>query len=561
MPERLQKFLARAGVASRRHAEALITDGRVSVNNQVVKILGTKVEPGHDLVMVDGNLISLPESQSYYVFYKPPLVVTTLDDPQGRASIASYVSELDARVFPVGRLDYDAEGALLLTNDGELAHKLTHPSYQVPRTYLAKVKGVPSVETLDKLRAGVRLEDGMAKPENVHIFEKVEKNTWLQITVTEGRQHLIKRMCAAIGHPVVRLFRPSYAGVGVTGLGHGQLRPLSGGEVEELKAIAEGRAQPKKVEVRLPPRRHGHGAPNLPGGDPDDVIENESRQGGQRVPTRKNFGRSWDEVEADEGQQSEEFADSGRGGGFKKGSGSPEGGRSAAPRGGRGFSGRGASRGERSGGPRGGGERRGGPRDGGPRGGPRGGGERSGGGSRGEGTFNGRNGGASPRGERDFGERSGGRGFSGRGAGERSGGRGERSGGGRGERSFGERSGGGRSERGAGERSGGGRSERGAGERSGGGRSGRGAGERSSGRGASSFGGRPGGAGSRGERGLSTRGGFGARSEGGRSGPGSKSESGKPFRAGKPAFGGRPGGGTGRVVSGPKRPGGPKRGR
>ncbi|RKG95415.1 pseudouridine synthase [Corallococcus sp. CA053C] len=288
--ERLQKYLARAGVASRRHAEELITSGRVGVNNQTVTELGSRVEPGTDLVTVDGKLVTPPEESSYYLLYKPIGVVTTLSDPQGRPTVANYVEETGRRLFPVGRLDYDAEGALLFTDDGALAHKLTHPSFQVPRTYLAKVKGVPDMPTIEKLRGGVRLEDGMATPVYVGIFEKVERNTWLKIVVAEGRPHLIKRLCAAVGHPVVRLFRPAYAGVGVEGLRPGQLRQLKLSEVMQLNEVAEGRAQPAEAEMKLPPRRHGRAAPGFDG--PDDDETELSMDDDAPMPPRKPAGKA-----------------------------------------------------------------------------------------------------------------------------------------------------------------------------------------------------------------------------------------------------------------------------
>ncbi|RKH32873.1 pseudouridine synthase [Corallococcus sicarius] len=288
--ERLQKYLARAGVASRRHAEELITSGRVGVNNQTVTELGSRVELGTDLVTVDGKLVTPPEESSYYLLYKPIGVVTTLSDPQGRPTVANYVEETGRRLFPVGRLDYDAEGALLFTDDGALAHKLTHPSFQVPRTYLAKVKGVPDMPTIEKLRGGVRLEDGMATPVYVGIFEKVERNTWLKIVVAEGRPHLIKRLCAAVGHPVVRLFRPAYAGVGVEGLRPGQLRQLKLSEVMQLNEVAEGRAQPAEAEMKLPPRRHGRAAPGFDG--PDDDETELSMDDDAPMPPRKSAGKA-----------------------------------------------------------------------------------------------------------------------------------------------------------------------------------------------------------------------------------------------------------------------------
>ncbi|MDQ3262902.1 MAG: pseudouridine synthase, partial [Myxococcota bacterium] len=259
MAERLQKYLARAGVASRRHAEELITAGKIQVNNKTVTELGTKVEPGQDLVTVEGRLVSPPDTNAYFILYKPVGVVTTLEDPQGRPTVAPLAIEPGRRLFPIGRLDYDAEGALLLTDDGELAHQLMHPKFQVPRTYLVKVKGVPTEGTLEKLRAGVRLEDGVAQPKQVEVYEKAEKNTWLMIVVAEGRPHLIKRLCAAIGHPVVRLYRPNYAGVSVEGLRPGDKRALSQAEIEKLRNSGGGQDTPpeRAKSLKLPPRRHG----------------------------------------------------------------------------------------------------------------------------------------------------------------------------------------------------------------------------------------------------------------------------------------------------------------
>ncbi|MCI0569326.1 MAG: pseudouridine synthase [Myxococcaceae bacterium] len=272
MAERLQKYLASAGVASRRAAEELITAGRVMVNNRKVTELGSRVEPG-DLVTVDGSLVAPPEEKAYFLLYKPTGVVTTLDDPQGRPTVAHYVAPLGRRLFPVGRLDYDAEGALLFTDDGELTNRLTHPRFEVPRTYLAKVKGTPDEPTLEKLRGGVRLEDGMATPLEVEVRERAERNTWMKLVVAEGRPHLIKRLCAAVGHPVVRLFRPSYAGIGVAGLKPGEVRPLSESEVDLLRAVSEGSAEAPTADLTLPPRRHGRGAPGIPGEEGEEMEE------------------------------------------------------------------------------------------------------------------------------------------------------------------------------------------------------------------------------------------------------------------------------------------------
>lgn len=254
--ERLQKYLARCGLASRRAAEAYITEGRVTVNRKKVTELGTKVDGARDLVTVDGKLMSAPDAKEYYLLYKPPQVVTTLRDPQGRKCVGDLTKRLEARVFPVGRLDFDAEGALLLTTDGVLANRLMHPRFKAPRTYLAKVKGVPEADALEKLVQGVRLEDGVARAEGASLWQKAEKNTWVLLTVTEGRHHLVKRMLAAIGHPVARLFRPAQAGISVKGMRPGHLRPLSSAEVARVTAFAQGEFG-SAPELFLPARRHG----------------------------------------------------------------------------------------------------------------------------------------------------------------------------------------------------------------------------------------------------------------------------------------------------------------
>jgi 23S rRNA pseudouridine2605 synthase len=273
--ERLQKFLARAGVASRRKAEALMAEGRVTVNGARVTELGAKVDAARDLVAVDGKPASAREEHCYYLLYKPPGCVTTLSDPQGRPTAASYLQGVKERVFPVGRLDYDAEGAVLFTTDGELANRLAHPRYGHRRVYLAKVKGVPPDAALERMVAGLRLEDGPARALEAEVHEKAERNTWIRIAVGEGRYHLVKRLCEAVGLQVLRLFRPELGGgVSVEGLRPGAFRPLSVDEVRALKragglvagkggapATSSGprRALPKAA------RRHGHGPPPAPG--------------------------------------------------------------------------------------------------------------------------------------------------------------------------------------------------------------------------------------------------------------------------------------------------------
>ncbi len=250
MQERLQKVLSRAGVASRRKAEELMLAGKVTVNGKKATELGTKVDAARDEIRVNGALVADIAERVTFVLFKPAGCVTTLSDPEGRSTIADYLKGVSERVFPVGRLDYDAEGALLVTNDGELANRLMHPKFGARRTYLAKVKGEPTDGELAKLRAGVRLDDGLARPLEVERMEKAEKNTWVRLVLSEGRPHLVKRLCEAIGHPVVRLFRASYAGIGVEGMMPGERRELSRAEVRGLYA---GRGP--EARVQLPPRR------------------------------------------------------------------------------------------------------------------------------------------------------------------------------------------------------------------------------------------------------------------------------------------------------------------
>ena len=271
MLERLQKILAHAGIASRRKAEALIAEGRVELNGKKVTELGTKADPAVDLIRVDGNLIAEPQEKVWYVLYKPAGCVTTLSDPEGRATIAQYLKPVVERVYPVGRLDYDVEGALLITNDGELAHQMMHPKFGVRRTYLAKVHGhlnkVVAEKLLGKLLAGVRLEDGRAKALEASLHSQTPRNTWIRVVVAEGRQHLVKRLMEAAGAPVIKLFRADYGGIDVQGLSPGELRELTRDEVELLSAQAgkkaESGAGPR--QVALPARRHGHGPPKPKG--------------------------------------------------------------------------------------------------------------------------------------------------------------------------------------------------------------------------------------------------------------------------------------------------------
>lgn len=231
---RINAYLARAGVSSRRGAEELIRAGRVRVNGEVAG-LATFVDPG-DRVEVDGREVA-PEPLTYVLLHKPASVVTTARDPQGRPTVVDLVGHRH-RIVPVGRLDADTTGVLLLTNDGLLAHRLAHPRYEVDKVYEAEVEGVPSREALQRLRKGVLLDDGQTAPARARVLTRRRGNTVLELTVHEGRKHLVKRMCEAVGHPVRGLHRSSYAGLTLAGLGPGEWRELSSAEVAALRKLA-----------------------------------------------------------------------------------------------------------------------------------------------------------------------------------------------------------------------------------------------------------------------------------------------------------------------------------
>jgi pseudouridine synthase len=231
---RLQKHLARAGIASRRHAEALIAEGRVRVNGQVVKTLGTKVDPERDAVTVDGQTIADAEAKATILLSKPDGVMTTMSDPEGRRTVAGVVAAEPFRLVPVGRLDFHTEGALLMTTDGELAYRLLHPSYKVPKVYLVKVGGIPSEAKLDRLRSGIMLEDGPTQPALVDKIEVGEKHTWLEFILTEGRQRQVRRMCEAIEHRPLRVVRTTFATLRTDGLRPGQYRYLTKRELDGI---------------------------------------------------------------------------------------------------------------------------------------------------------------------------------------------------------------------------------------------------------------------------------------------------------------------------------------
>jgi pseudouridine synthase len=238
-PERLQRYLARAGVASRRAAERLITEGRVRVNGAVETELGAKVTSGVDIVDVDGSRVVRREgAHAYYALNKPAGYLTTLEDPQGRPTIVDLMPKEAPRLFAVGRLDADTTGLLILTDDGDLAYRLMHPSFHVPKTYHATVAKLPSEAVLDGLRSGVQLDDGMTSPADAAVISGVAADCVVALTIREGRKRQVRRMFAMLGHPVLALSRVSFGPVELGRLAPGATRLLTIGEVQALRRAA-----------------------------------------------------------------------------------------------------------------------------------------------------------------------------------------------------------------------------------------------------------------------------------------------------------------------------------
>jgi 23S rRNA pseudouridine2605 synthase len=236
--ERLQKVMAAAGVASRRASEELIADGRVTVNGEVAH-LGQKVDVTEDVVEVDGERINIDPDRVYVMLNKPRGVVTTAEDPEGRPAVVDLIN-LPQRLFPVGRLDMDTEGLLLLTNDGELAHALMHPSFEVERVYVALVPGPVRRKVLAGIRDGVELEDGVARPRRIRVLEEERSKALLEVVMTEGRKREVRRMLGAAGLNVERLARVAYGGVELGDLRQGKWRFLTPKEIARLHAVTTG---------------------------------------------------------------------------------------------------------------------------------------------------------------------------------------------------------------------------------------------------------------------------------------------------------------------------------
>ena len=227
MPERLQKVLAKAGVASRRGAEELIRQGKVKVDGKVVTEMGTKVDPDTQDIECNGIRLEAPEKKVYILLHKPAGYLSTVDDPQGRPIVTDLLKNIKERVYPVGRLDLDTEGALLLTNDGELAQKILHPSHEVNKTYVAKVKGQPDKKNLDLLSKGIVLEGRKTWPAQIEVLKTEAQSTAIRITIHEGRKRQVRKMFDAIGHSVLELKRTAYGQLKLGKLGSGKYRFLT----------------------------------------------------------------------------------------------------------------------------------------------------------------------------------------------------------------------------------------------------------------------------------------------------------------------------------------------
>jgi 23S rRNA pseudouridine2605 synthase len=262
---RLARLLAERGIASRREAERMIAAGEVVVNGEVATGV-VLVDPDKDHVRIDGRPLPPRPELRYYVMYKPKGTITSREDPQGRTSVYDVLGDVGAKVEAVGRLDFDTEGALLLTNDGDLANALTHPKNKVPKRYLAKVYRTPDERDMKAIETGIFLEDGRTLPAKVRLLETTDtQNASIEVTVTEGRNRLVRRMLGKLGHPVSKLRRESFATISIRGMERGQVRALTGEEIRRLREMASGtrpqRAGRKTGEgfAKAKPKKPRHG--------------------------------------------------------------------------------------------------------------------------------------------------------------------------------------------------------------------------------------------------------------------------------------------------------------
>jgi 23S rRNA pseudouridine2605 synthase len=257
MLERLQKIIAHAGYASRREAEAMMRAGRITLNGRVVTELGTRADPDRDHIKVDGKLITRAEEHRYIIIYKPKEVMTTVEDPQGRRTVIDLVRGVRERIYPVGRLDYHSEGLVLLTNDGELAYKVSHPKHGSVKTYNVKVRGVPEERIIDKLRRGITIDGKRTLPCDITPIKTTGKtadegNSWWEVKLREGRTQQIRKMFQAVGHPVSKLKRVAIGPIFDPKLTPGVWRELTKHEVKLLATLKDVPVKPRRVAAKRP---------------------------------------------------------------------------------------------------------------------------------------------------------------------------------------------------------------------------------------------------------------------------------------------------------------------
>lgn len=239
MKERLQKIIAKAGICSRRAAETLIREGKVSVDGQIVTEMGVKVDHRVQKVIADRVHVRFTEKKVYVLLNKPEGYVTTMNDPQGRPIVTSLIKGVSERVYPVGRLDFETKGALILTNDGDLAQRIQHPSFEVKKTYVARVQGKPTSDEITMLENGVELEGKLTSPAKVKVYRFGKKDSVLEITIHEGRKHQVRKMCQAIGHHCVELTRTAYGNLNLGSLPSGKFRFLSKSDLSRITKTAK----------------------------------------------------------------------------------------------------------------------------------------------------------------------------------------------------------------------------------------------------------------------------------------------------------------------------------
>jgi 23S rRNA pseudouridine2605 synthase len=296
MQERLQKIIAHAGVSSRREAEAMIREGRVTLNGRVVEELGTRADPDRDHIKVDGKLITKAEPHRYILLYKPKEVMTTVEDPQGRRTVIELVRGIRERIYPVGRLDFHSEGLVLLTNDGELAFKVSHPTHGSVKTYSVKVRGVPEERLVDKLRRGITIDGKRTLPcdiERMHTTGKRddEGNSWFEVKLREGRTQQIRKMFQAVGHPVSKLRRVAIGPISDPKLTPGVWRELTKQEVKMLETMKEPKktVKPRRTARPTSRKKPAAAAKRTPAASRPKAAK---RSAATRTPTRSSTRRT-----------------------------------------------------------------------------------------------------------------------------------------------------------------------------------------------------------------------------------------------------------------------------